>query len=225
MPARQGSNEKEGSAQVRSSTILSSVLITCLTGAFLIALAGCSGPDKQLPLLDKIAALTDENADLAKQIQADEVEKARLRKRIEVLSELPADVKGEKLYVLEQVKLTKLTNLYDKDKDGRKEKLIVYLQPIDRDGDILKAPGAVNIQLWNLEGEAEKAKIGDWQVNPEELRKLWFAAVMGTNYRLTFDVSGKIKDTDEPLTVKAAFTDLLTGKVFKQQHVIKPLEK
>jgi hypothetical protein len=210
---------------VRSpTTILPSVLRTCVAGSLFIALAGCSGPDKQLPLLDKIAALTDENADLAKQIETGETEKARLRKQIEVLSGLPADVKGEKLYRIEQVKITRLTNLYDKDKDGEKEKLIVYLQPIDQDGDILKAPGAVDVELWNLEGEAEKAKLGDWRVEPEELRKLWFAAMimMSTNYRLSFDVRGKIKDADEPLTVKVAFTDLLTGKVFKEQYIIKP---
>jgi len=191
-----------------------------LAGTFLIALAGCSGPDKELPLVDQIAALKDQNAELTEQIRADEAEKAKLEKRIEVLSGLPEDVKGEKLYAVEQVKITKLTNLYDKDKDGKKEKLIVYLQPTDREGDVFKAPGAVDVELWNLEGEAAKAKIGDWQTKPEELRKLWFSAVMGTNYRLTFDVAGKIKDEAEPLTVKVAFTDLLTGKVFKEQHMI-----
>ena len=207
---------------MRSRTILPSVLMSCLAGAFFIALAGCSGPDRELPLVDQIAALKDANAELAKQIEAGESEKAKLEKRIEVLSGLPADVKGEKLYVIERVKITKLTNLYDKDKDGAKEKLIVYLQPTDREGDVFKAPGAVDVELWDLEGEAADAKVGDWQVGAEELRKLWFSAIMGANYRLTFDVGGKVKDEAEPLTVKVAFTDLLTGKVFKEQHVIEP---
>jgi hypothetical protein len=189
---------------------------------FLFALAGCSGPDKELPLIDQIAALKDKNAELTEQIRADEAEKAKLEKRIEVLSGLPADVKGEKLYAVEQVKIKKLTNLYDKDEDGKKEKLIVYLQPTDREGDVFKAPGAVDVELWNLEGEEKNAKLGDWQVKAEELRKLWFSAIMGANYRLTFDVAGKIKDEAEPLTVKVAFTDLLTGKIFKEQHMIKP---
>lgn len=209
---------------MRSKTILSSVVMSVVFGLFLVGATGC-GPDKALPYLDKIAALEDANADLAKQIEVEKAQKAKLEKRIEVLSGLPADVKGEKLYALEQVKITKLTNLYDKDKDGKKEKLIVYLQPIDKEGDVFKAPGAVDVELWDLEGEAADAKIGDWQVGAEELRKLWFSAIMGANYRLTFDVGGKVKDEAEPLTVKVAFSDLLTGKVFKEQFVIEDQPK
>jgi hypothetical protein len=214
------STKVKESAEVRTRAILSSVVMSVVFGVFFVGLSGCSGPDEALPYLDKISALEDENQELAEQIAAEKAEKAKLEKRIEVLSGLPADVKGEKLYVLERVTITKLTNLYDKDKDGKKEKLIVYLQPIDKDGDVFKAPGAVDVELWDLEGEAADAKIGDWQVGAEELRKLWFAAIMGTNYRLTFDVGGKVKDEAEPLTVRVAFTDLLTGKVFKEQFVI-----
>ncbi|MBN2136521.1 MAG: hypothetical protein JW720_01820 [Sedimentisphaerales bacterium] len=183
-------------------------------------LAGCGGSDKCVGFQDEVQALTDEKAELEKQLEQTEAENAELEKRMKVLAALPGDVKGESLYRIEQVTITSLTNLYDKDKDGKKEKLIVYLQPLDQDGDLVKAAGAVDVELWDLDNADGEAKLGDWQVTPEELRKLWFSAIMGTNYRLTFDVGERVKDVSEPLTVKVAFTDYLTGKVFKEQMVI-----
>ena len=204
------------------TSIPSALLRICLIGCLLAAATGCSGPDKQLPLLDKIARLTEEKEDLAKQAERKQAEMEQLQKQAKVLSGLPEEVKGENLYSIEAVKITRLTNLYDKDQDGKKEKLIVYVQPIDQDGDIIKAAGDADVELWDLNNEAAKAKLGAWQVKNDELRKLWFAALMGTSYRLTFDIDDKVKDATEPLTVKVAFTDYLTGKVFKEQRVIKP---
>lgn len=198
-------------------------LIIILSGCLIAAVAGCSGRDKQLPLIDKIDQLTDEKADLGDQIKRLEAINEQLEKQVQTLSALPAEVKGENLYTIETVKITRLTNLYDKDDDGKKEKLIVYIQPIDTNGDIIKAPGSVEVELWNLNNEDGQAKLGRWHVKGEELKKLWFAAVMTTNYRLTFDVADKVKDPTEPLTVRIAFTDHLTGKIFKEQKEIKPL--
>ena len=201
---------------------LAAVLRICLTVSVLAATAGCGGTDKAVPLQNKIQSLTDEKAQLQKQMERTKAENEQLKKQNKVLSGLPDTVKGQNLSNIQEVKISKLTNLYDKDKDGKKEMLIVYIQPIDRDGDVIKAAGEVDVELWDLNNEPENAKLGDWQVKPQELKKLWFAAVMGTNYRLTFDIGDKVADATEPLTVKVAFTDYLTGKVFKEQKVIKP---
>jgi len=207
---------------VKAITIIPSIMLRAfLTGCLLAGVAGC-GADKGLPLLDEISRLTDEKAELQEQIAQVEAEKEQLEKQKKVLSGLPDNVKGENLYRLEQIKITKYTNLYDKDEDGKKEKLIVYIQPIDADGDLIKAAGEVEVELWDLNNEAGEAKLGAWQVKPGELKKLWFATLMTTNYRLTFNIAGKVKDPTEPLTVKVEFTDYLTGKVFKEQKQIKP---
>ena len=198
---------------------------TCLIAFVLAVTAGCGGTDKGAPLQDKIQSLTDEKAQMQKQVEQTKAENEQLKKQNKVLAALPDKVKGENLSDIEEVKITRFTNLYDKDKDGQDEMLIVYLQPVDREGDVVKAPGEVDVELWDLEKEPGEAKLGDWQVKPNELKKLWFDAVMSTNYRLTFDVGEKTIDTTKPLTVKVAFTDYLTGKVFKDQYVIKPLEK
>jgi hypothetical protein len=184
--------------------------------------AGCENISKpEMTLTEQVNKLKEQNSKLQKQIEQTKAETDELRSQIQVLSGLPEQVKGENLYHLQRIKISGYTNLYDKDKDDKKEKLIVYIQPIDMDGDIIKAAGDVDVQLWDLSKEKEQALLGQWHVKPEKLKKLWFAALM-THYRLEFDVAEKISEFKEPLTVKVTFTDYLNGKVFKEQKVIEP---
>jgi hypothetical protein len=191
-----------------------------LVGWLLTWAAGCenggSSPTEQ------IQTLKQEKKQLARQIEQSKAENEQLQKQVQVLADLPPEVRLESLYDLQKIKITRYTNLYDKDKDGEKEKLIVYIQPMDAEGDIVKASGAVDVQLWDLDRENGEALLGQWQVKPEELKKLWFATIITINYRLTFDVADKITGDEESLVVKVTFTDYLTGKVFKEQRIIKP---
>jgi len=196
--------------------LLSSVFCLCFA-------AGCESTNsKIIPLAKQIQTLRKEKTQLTRQIEQSRAENEQLKKQLQVLADLPPEVKLENLYDLQKIKITRYTNLYDKDKDGRKETLIVYIQPIDENGDIIKATGAVDVQLWDLNKENGQALLGQWHVEPGQLKKLWFATFITINYRLTFDTADKIDRFEEPLTVKVTFTDYLTGKVFKEQKVIKP---
>lgn len=199
-------------------------LYAALAGCLLTFVAGCENGNRKSPLEEQINTLSQENKRLLRQINDSEAQNKQLTKQIQVLSGLPDEVKAENLYRLRQIKITGYTNLYDKDKDGKKEKLIVYIQPIDEQGDIMKAAGTVDVQLWDLNTKDSEALLGQWHTSPGELKKLWFATFITINYRLTFDVADKVDKFEEPLTVKVTFTDYLSGKVLKEQKVIKPLE-
>ncbi|HUU16759.1 MAG TPA: hypothetical protein VMW72_06395 [Sedimentisphaerales bacterium] len=197
--------------------LLSSVFCLCVV-------AGCENANSQKsPLVEQIGNLTKQKKQLDNQLEQSRAENEQLTKQMQVLSGLPEEVKGENLYRLEKIKIGKYTGFFDKDDDGKKEKLIVYIQPLDEEGDIIKATGAVDVQLWDLDSsETNQALLGQWHVEPGELKKLWFATLVTINYRLTFDIGDKVRSFDEPLTVKVTFTDYLSGKVFKEQKVIKP---
>ncbi len=203
-------------SDVRFFCTLSSVL--CV----LAFVAGCENAGSRSLLAEEINTLRQEKTQLTRQIEQSRTENEQLRKQIRVLSDLPPEARLENLYNLQKIKITGYTNLYDKNKDGRNETLIVYIQPIDEEGDIVKATGAVDVQLWDLNKEAGQALLGQWHVTPDELKKLWFATLVIINYRLTFDVADKIDEFKEPLTVKVTFTDYLSGEVFTEQKVIKP---
>jgi hypothetical protein len=201
----------ERCTQVRTITIIT-------VGCLLAIAAGCQSSD----LEKEVKTLKQEKTDLQGQLKQSESKIEQLKNQVKTLSELPADVRLEDLYNLQKIKITRYTNLYDKDKDGKKEKLLVYIQLIDEENDIVKATGAVDVELWDLNKEEGQAQLGSWHVTPSELKKLWCATLLTINYRLPFDVGDKITGKEKELVVKVTFTDYLSGKVFEKQKIIRP---
>ena len=186
-----------------------------------ILLAGCGiGSERKNPLELKVEALQREKADVARRLEQCQVENVQLQEQVRAMTALPRDSR-ENPYKLTSVRIARFTGFYDKDQDGRQEKLLVYLQPIDESGDIVKAAGTVHVQLWNLEDPNGQAVLGQWQVRPAELHKCWISALV-SDYRIPFDISLTPELLARPLTVKVTFTDYLTGEIFHDQHVIKP---
>ncbi len=193
--------------------------VSCLLfSAFCFFAAGCEGND----LEKEIKTLKREKLEQKSQIEQSKSEIEQLQNQVKTLSKLPSGARIEHLYDLQRIKITRYTNLYDKDKDGKKEKLLVYIQPIDKQRDIVKATGAVDVELWDLNKKAGEAKIGSWHVPPAELKELWCATLITINYRLAFDVGDKITGKEKDLVVKVTFTDYPSGKVFKEQKIIRP---
>lgn len=191
------------------------VLAGCLVGM----IGGCeNGRRKEVSLAEQMEKLQQEKAKLTSQIEESKKQNKQLKEQVRVLIDIRPEVKPEELYSLQRIKIHRYSGFYDKDGDGKKEKLVVYVQPIDRQGDIIKVPGSANVQLEDWSGK----RLGQWHVNQDQLKGNWFSTLIGGNYRLMFDIADKVADFGEPFTVKAAFTDYLTGRVFKEQRAIKP---
>ena len=188
---------------------------------FLFFLAGCRNETKD-NTLSEIKKLKTENTFLAEQVEQSQKENEQLNKQIQALRNFGTSLNYGDIYNLQKINVTKYTNIYDNDGDGKKETLLVYFQPIDEYGDIIKASGLVEVQLWDLNMQAEKALLGQWKIEPAALKKLWFATLITANYRLSFNISGIVEKFDQPLTVKVKFTDYLSGKTFEEQRVFKP---
>ncbi|MBC8472918.1 MAG: hypothetical protein H8D56_25945 [Planctomycetes bacterium] len=190
---------------------------------FVAFVAGCDSSYTESPLQERVETLTIQQKQLESQLEQSTTENERLQKQIQTLSGLPEQLKGENLYSIQDVEIGKYTGLFDKDKDGTKEKLIVYIEPFDEQGDVIKAAADIEVELWDLSKTDGSALLAKWPpVQPDELKKLWFDSMLKVNYRLTFDITDIVKSFDEPLTVKVTFTDYLSGKVFKKQKVINP---
>jgi hypothetical protein len=186
--------------------------------------AGCKNADTGTPgLTIQVERLSREKTRLQSQLEQSKTENERLKKQMETLAALPKDQR--ELWSIQRIEIGRLSDLHDKNKDGQKEKLVVYVQPIDQDGDTVKSPGEVQVQLWDLNKKGGQALLAEWHVGPDQLKKLWLTALLAGNYKLTFDVADKVelfKSAPGGLTVKVAFTDYLTGKTFQEQKVIKP---
>ncbi len=190
---------------------------------YLAFIAGCSDAYIESSLQERVETLTIQQKQLESQLEQSTAENEQLQKQIHTLSGLPEQLKGKNLYSVQNIEIGKYTGFFDKDKDGRKEKLIVYIEPIDEQGDVIKAAADIEVELWDLSKTDGGALLAKWPpVKPDELKNLWFASMLKDNYRLTFDITDKVESFDEPLTVTVTFTDYLSGKVFKKQKVINP---
>lgn len=205
----------------RLEEIVSLVLRLALC-VLVIFVVGCRQADEGASLALKIEELTLEKTQLREQIEKSESENEQLKEQFQTLSGLPEGVRIENMYNVQRINLGRLSGFFDKDKDGKRETLIVYVTPYDKEGDGIKATGSMNVQLWDLSKPESEALLGEWNVPPDELKQTWFKTILAVNYRLTFDISDKVESFDDPLTAKVSFTDYLSGKVFEDQRVIKP---
>jgi len=218
---------RSGQAWKRRSGVVSSRgsrtpthLRICAT-SFLLFLAGCGiGTERKTPEELRAEKLQQEKASLKGDVEQHRVQIEQLRAQIRELSALKD--KPNNPYELTSLRIAKISNFFDKDRDGIQETLVVYVQPIDTEGDVVKAAGTVSVQLWNLNNPNGQALLGQWKVEPAELRKLWFNSLAITSYRLTFARPDAVGVFSEPLTLRVTFTDYLTGETFLAQQVIEP---
>ena len=164
-----------------------------------------------------------QNKELERQLAAAEKQITGLEEQLTVTNDLGQQVREANLNNVKKIKIARFTNIYDKDKDGRPETLIVYLQLVDEDSDVIKAPADVKVELWDLNSDIQP-KLAEWHIKPGDLNKLWSGGILGSSYRLTFDVKDKISVYDGPLVIKVQVTDYLTGREFDLQKTIEPLD-
>ncbi len=121
----------------------------------------------------------------------------------------------ENLFHVTGITLGKYTAGVDLDGKGSHNGIRVYLTPIDRDGHAIKAAGAVKIQLFDL--AAKENLLVEYDFPVEKISERWAAGFMTYHYR--FDCPWPTPPEHEDITVRAEFTDYLTGKTFTAQKV------
>ena len=151
-------------------------------------------------------------------------ENKQLKEQLETLMGIDKPARLEAISAVSSIELTNRCGIYDKDSNdtGKKKTLVVYLRPIDDMGDCFKAAGAVKIELWNLNAKPAEALLSSWEIEPEKLKKRWSGSLLTSYYKLQFDVSSILGSKEKELTLKAEFTDYLTGKILRAQRVVKP---
>ncbi|MBN1124642.1 MAG: hypothetical protein JXA82_06520 [Sedimentisphaerales bacterium] len=186
----------------------------------LLLVSGCNQGNMENALWGRVDDMGKQRNDLEYRITELEKENQDLQARVESLSAISPDKRVDVFAGLKEVELVDRTGFYDKDEDDVLESLIVYLKPIDTTGDVVKLPGKVEVQLWDLNADTGGALLGEWTVEPADLKNQWSGTFMTYYYRLTFPVADRIKDRSKELTVKVVFTDYVTGRTFRMQQAI-----
>lgn len=183
-----------------------------------LLLIGCS---HDCPQWKQIKTLEQEKIELTMRTDQLTQENQSLRQQIATLSGLDSDVRLDQLDTLTKIKLGKRTGLYD-DSDTGQKVLRVYIEPMDAQQDYIKAVGTLTVELWNLGAAPTDARLAAWIVEPDDLQQHWGGTIFASYYRLSFPTATVLTGQENTLTVKAAFTDLLSGKVLRDQTTVAP---
>ena len=206
--------------RTRNSGLRTQNFIAALCICGIIFFAGCEGKNKSAESGKKGKALSQTEVKDTNSPRKLAAEVKQLKEQLEGLMGLNKEARTEALSTLTAVELTGRSGLYDKNNDKKKETLVVYLKPIDDMGDVVKAAGEVNVQLWNLNAEPNEALLKEWKIEPKDLKKNWSGSLLTSYYKCQFDVNSIVTGKEKELTLKVQFTDYLTGKIFKAQKVI-----
>ena len=180
--------------------------------------AGCNG-QKQL-IDDSRAKLIQEKQQLLQQKARLEQQNAQLKEQVSTLQKFPPD-RMDQLVKVEKIELGKFTRAYDgnieQDPDGYDDGVIVYLILKDNDGDVIKAAGTVEIELWDLivakQIIGELIPIGDLQTH-------WLSGPLTNHYKFQLPWPKDNPPTHRFLTLKLRFQEALTGRTFEEHQKI-----
>jgi hypothetical protein len=172
-----------------------------------------------LQLHSALAELTRENQNLREDKQRlenqtrkcdDELELAR--RQVQQVKEFGPDRPAD-LFVPVSIEIASLSGGANYDEKPGDDGVTVHLRPKDADGQVVKIPGRITIQLLdNADMAAPKVIAVCEYEKPADLRRLWMG-ILGTNHytiRCPFPDDVALP-ASRKLLVSASFVDFLTG--------------
>ena len=117
-----------------------------------------------------------------------------------------------------RIEIDRLSGGYNHDGRHGDEGVVVYLKPLDAEGDVIKAAGEIEIQLWDLAGTPQELLVGQYVLDAMHARELWYGKFLNKHYTIHCPWREQPPRHDE-VTVRALFTDYVTGEVLSDQRV------
>lgn len=138
----------------------------------------------------KITRLERELATLQNELQASQREIGDLRKNLAATSDAAAQspLLSEQARTTFRINSVEITSLLsgglDRDDTPGDEILSVLLAPVDSSGEVLRADGSIEMNVYDLTKPTPQQLIGSWVFDVESTRELWHSGVIGKGFHL-----------------------------------------
>ena len=165
--------------------------------------------------------LRSENLKLAREIGAFEV---RVRLLDAELSTLRKDRQGDAPLadaippVLSALKFARYTGPIDTDGDGRDDRVVMYIQPVDQLDRMRVTAGRLNVQAVSLRAEKPPRVVADRTYEPREFDDRWRTGLTGDHYSIDLDLPADLSADVQSVTVQLTLTEAGTGVVVEAQE-------
>ena len=199
-------------ARAGALVVTAAVALLQLTGCGQTRIGGSTTPDRV------IADLRDQNSALREEVD-------RLNKQASLrIAELEAQGKATSPQDAPTLASIELAGLggggIDTDKDGRDDKVRVYLKTLDAQGRMLPIAGTAVLTVVRVDPDAEPVTLARRAYDRGQFDAAYRSGVAGTHYTLEVDLPSDASLPGEA-TVQAAVTDTATGVTLHTQRVVK----
>lgn len=183
-----------------------------LTGLVLTGVPACKSPGEWARLIQQRDALRGDKERLERVVAQRDGTVTRLHEQIENLQSFGPDQPAD-LFAPAKIEIASLSGGADYDSQPGDDGVTVYLRPRDADGDVVKVPGRITIQLLDNVNLASPRLLGVYVFDdPKMLRGLWHGR-FGTNH---YTLKCRFPPGTKPppprrVTVSTEFVDYLTG--------------
>lgn len=166
------------------------------------------------------------------QLSQEEVERLETRvleqsSQIEHLQNQVAELRGldrqdfDQLVVPVKIQLEGQSGGYDTDKRPGDDGLVLYIQPVDTDGHVIKTAGTLKIRLLDLAASADRMELAQYHFDVPTTRGLWYGRLWTHHWTVRCPWPPNRLPEHDDITAHVEFTDLLTGRVLKTQAAYK----
>ncbi len=194
------------------------VSIGCLFAAFLLTLSGCVS-NETAKLRERIGELTDSVKAKDSQLVAKQAAIDELHRQLDVARKINED-DLKKLFYPKELEIDKMTGGEDYDNKPGDDGVTVYVRPIDQHGDIIKIPGDLTIQLYDLAAPQGRNFLGEYKIPVDKIGDLWHGKFLTQHYTIKCPWLHGPPEHDE-VTVRVVFVDYLTKRTVSAQATCK----
>jgi hypothetical protein len=187
--------------------------------ALLMMLGGCG------PTQAEFDQSRNEAVELRQQVAAVRVELEGLqntineqRQQVDTLMNL-GDKRLELLYQVQRLQVGRYTGGVNTDNRPGDDAVKVMFSPIDQQGSELKAAGSLTVELYDLAAPADRNLVGKCSYSVQDMSRFWYSGFATYHYSVVCPFMSPPRH--EEITIRIAFTEYLTGKVFTAQTTAK----
>ena len=126
------------------------------------------------------------------------------------------------LFVVDRIEIVSRTGGDNYDEQPGDDGVTVYVRPVDKYGDLIKAAGEFTIQLVDLTDVGNPHEIGTYVFDDREtLEKSWYSGMLTNHYTFKCPFSPQAqRSRARELTVRVTFLDWLTGRMFSDSTTV-----
>ncbi|MCC7422982.1 MAG: hypothetical protein IT428_22125 [Planctomycetaceae bacterium] len=189
-------------------------------------LCGCASRGNVEMLEGRLRVQEDQIYALQRQLKTAGSELVAARRETEALraemtqyaSAMPAPEESRAFHRVEGIRINKLlTGGLNRDGQPGHDHLSTVIVPVDAQGELVKVPGALRIELIDLTGDGAERQVGVWEFSAEEAEQFWKKGFVGSGYSLT--LPWQQTPQSEKLTLHARLTTT-DGRQFDTSHEV-----